>query len=225
MNISVIVPAFNESSVIAMSLANLREQYPHEVIVVDGGSSDGTRVIADPFADRTIESVRGRANQMNAGAAVATGDALLFLHADCTLETDALRDAVRWLQKPWVAAGCFQMCVATPGFGYRCINAAATARVRLVGIPYGDQGLFLKRETFDAIGGFPPVRFLEDVLIGQRLRHSGRVVVSPRRIFVSDRRWRKVGLVRQTARNWAITAFAAMGVSPDRLAAHYPAVR
>ncbi len=225
MKISVIVPVFSEASVIAISLANLREQNPHEVIVVDGGSTDGTREIASQFADRAIESVRGRANQMNAGAALATGDALLFLHADCTLETGALRDAVRWLQKPWVAAGCFQMCVPTPGFGYRCINAAATARVRLIGIPYGDQGLFLKRKTFDAIGGFPAVRFLEDVHIGQRLRRKGRVVVSPRRIFVSDRRWRKVGLVRQTARNWAITAFAVMGVSPDTLAAYYPTVR
>ena len=225
MKISVVVPALNEASVIAMSLANIREQNPHELIVVDGGSTDDTRAIAAQFADRVIDSARGRANQMNAGAAVATGDAFVFVHADCTLEAGALNDAVRWLQKPWVAAGCFQMCVPTPGFGYRCIAAAASARVRLVGIPYGDQGLFLKRETFDTVGGFPPVRFLEDVIIGQRLRRLGRVVVSPRRIFVSDRRWQKVGLVRQTARNWAITAFAAMGVSPDRLAGYYPTVR
>ncbi len=225
MKISVVVPALNEASVIAMSLTNIRDQNPHELIVVDGGSTDDTRAIAAQFADRVIDSARGRANQMNEGAAVATGDAFVFVHADCTLEAGALNDAVRWLQKPWVAAGCFQMCVPTPGFGYRCIAAAASARVRLVGIPYGDQGLFLKRETFDTVGGFPPARFLEDVLIGQRLRRLGRVVVSPRRIFVSDRRWQKVGLVRQTARNWAITAFAAMGVSPDRLARYYPTVR
>ena len=135
MKISVVVPALNEASVIAMSLANIREQHPHELIVVDGGSTDDTRAIAAPFADCVIDSTRGRANQMNAGAAVATGDAFVFVHADCTLEAGALNDAVRWLQKPWVAAGCFQMCVPTPGFGYRCIAGAASARVRTGGKP------------------------------------------------------------------------------------------
>ena len=98
-------------------------------------------------------------------------------------------------------------------------------RVRLTGIVYGDQGLFVRRDVFARVGGFPPLRFMEDVFISRALSRWGRVVVAPARVFVSDRRWRKVGVVRQTLRNWTLTALAVAGVHPDRLARHYPAVR
>jgi rSAM/selenodomain-associated transferase 2 len=221
--VSVIIPTLNEESCLAQTLRALRQQGPCEIIVADGGSSDGTRGAA-AGADRFLEAPRGRAAQMNAGAAAAGGEVLLFLHADCVPEAGALVEAVRLL-RPGVAAGCFHMRVDAEGPLYRLIDACATARVRLTGIVYGDQGLFVRREVFERAGGFPPLRLMEDVFFSRTLRRMGRVVVAPRRVVVSPRRWQRSGLVRQTLRNWALTALAAGGVHPDRLAAFYPAVR
>jgi rSAM/selenodomain-associated transferase 2 len=224
MNISVIIPTLNEEGCLGETLRSLRVQRPHEILVVDGGSSDDTcRVAAE--ADRVLHVQRGRARQMNAGAAGATGEALLFLHADCSLEPGALSALTRLLSRRRVAAGCFTMTVRAPGSLYRSIDWCATARVRLTGLIYGDQGLFVRREMFEKVRGFPEVRLMEDVSISRRLRREGRMVVSKRRIFVSPRRWQQQGLVRQTLRNWVLTALAAGGVHPDRLAAFYPVVR
>ena len=225
MRFSVVIPALNEEAALGETLASVRAEAPHEIIVVDGGSSDATRSVAAAHADRVLEGVRGRAAQMNLGAAAATGDALLFLHADCQLEAGALREAGQFLARKGVAAGCFTMRVRAKGLLYRSIDWCATARVKLFGIAYGDQGLFLRRETFERVGGFPPLRLMEDVFISRSLRRLGKVVVGRRRIFVSPRRWQRTGLVRQTLRNWTLTALAIAGVHPDRLAAHYPAVR
>jgi rSAM/selenodomain-associated transferase 2 len=224
MTVSVIIPTLNEAASLAQTLRNVRDQKPHEILVVDGGSADDTERAAEP-ADHFLRSERGRAVQMNAGAARATGDVLLFLHADCTLQDGALRAAERLLARHSFAGGCFSMRVAAEGSLYRCIDACATARVRLTGLIYGDQGMFLRRRDFVRLGGFPPLCLMEDVFFSRRLRREGRLAVLPERVFVSPRRWRRVGLVRQTLRNWALTAAAALGVSPDRLAAFYPPVR
>jgi rSAM/selenodomain-associated transferase 2 len=224
MPVSVIIPTLNEAACLAETLRGLRRQRPHEVLVADGGSRDGTREAA-AGADLFLEAPRGRAAQMNAGAARAAGDVLLFLHADCTLEDGALAEAERLLRRPGVAAGCFAMTVTAAGLLYRLVDVCATARVRLTGLAYGDQGLFLRRDLFERLGGFPPLRLMEDVFFSRRLSRVGRVVVAARRIFVSPRRWRVAGPVRQTLRNWSLTALAAAGVHPDRLAAFYPAVR
>jgi rSAM/selenodomain-associated transferase 2 len=222
--VSVIIPTLNEAACLGETLRELRAQRPHEILVVDGGSTDVTCELA-AAADRLLRGPRGRAAQMNHGAARATGDVLLFLHADCTLEHGALTEAVTCLGRRGVAAGCFRMRVRADGRLYRMIDAAATARVRLTGLVYGDQGLFLKREVFERVGGFPPLRLMEDIFLSKELRRRGRVAVAPRQIFVSPRRWRHQGVLRQTLRNWALTALAAGGVHPDRLAAFYPAVR
>jgi rSAM/selenodomain-associated transferase 2 len=224
MRVSVIIPAFNEANVIAQTLRSLREQRPHEILVVDGGSSDDTIAQASE-ADRVLTGVRGRAAQMNLGASHATGDVLLFLHADCTLERGALVAAARCVMRPQVAAACFRMTVTAPGLLYRFIDFCAGARVRMTGLIYGDQGLAVRRDLFERVGGFPVLRLMEDVFISARLRRLGRMIVLPQRIFVSPRRWQKTGLIRQTLRNWALTAVAAAGVHPDRLARFYPAVR
>jgi rSAM/selenodomain-associated transferase 2 len=223
MSVSIIIPTLNEAACLARTLHALRDEKPAEV-VVDGGSSDGT-VHEAAGADVLLRAPRGRAAQMNRGAAAASGDVLLFLHTDCTLEAGALRAAERSLAARGVAAGCFRMTVAAAGPLYRLIGACATARVRLTGLVYGDQGLFVRRNFFERAGGFPEVRLMEDVLISRSLRRLGRVAVAPRRIYVSPRRWQRQGLVRQTLRNWTLTALAAGGVHPDRLAAFYPAVR
>jgi rSAM/selenodomain-associated transferase 2 len=223
-SVSVIIPTLNEEACLGETLRRLREQGPCEVIVVDGGSSDATCQVARA-ADRLLERPRGRAAQMNHGAAHARGDVLLFLHADCALELGALAAAEEALRGLRVAAGCFRMTVSAPAPVYRLIGACATARVRLTGLVYGDQGLFVRRAVFAQVGGFPPVRLMEDVALSRALRRLGRVVVAPRRIFVSPRRWQRQGVVRQTLRNWALTGLAAAGVHPDRLAAYYPTVR
>jgi rSAM/selenodomain-associated transferase 2 len=223
-SVSVIIPALNEAVGIADCLQSLRPRRPHQIIVVDGGSTDGTPAAAQA-ADVVLTAPRGRARQMNAGAAHATGDLLLFLHADCQLQQGALPEVERLLARPEIVAGCFTMTVRASGALYRCIDAAASARVRLTGLVYGDQGLFLRRQDFERIGGYPPLRLMEDVFISRTLRRLGRVVVARSRVFVSPRRWQRTGLVRQTLRNWTLTALAAAGVHPDRLARYYPHVR
>jgi rSAM/selenodomain-associated transferase 2 len=221
---SIIIPTLNEERCLAGTLAHLRQQRPREIIVVDGGSTDGTRELARA-ADVVLEGPRGRARQMNLGAASAVGDFLLFLHADCSLEAGALDAAARVLCRGGIGGGCFTMSVESAGLLYRWIDACATARVRLTGLVYGDQGLFVTRELFHRLGGFPELRLMEDLFFSRELRRHGRVVLLPERIFVSPRRWQQAGLVRQTLRNWTLTGLAAAGVHPDRLARFYPAVR
>jgi len=220
-SVSVVIPTLNEAGNLGDMLARLRAQRPREIIVAEGGSTDATRASAGA-ADRVVHAPRGRAAQMNCGAAYARGDVLLFLHADCSLEEGALAEAETLLRRRGVAAGCFRMSVTAVGWPYRLIDACATARVRLTGLIYGDQGLFLRRDLFQRVGGYPTLGFMEDVFISRALRGRGRMVVASRRVFVSARRWQRHGIVRQTLRNWTLTALAAAGVHPDRLAVLYP---
>jgi rSAM/selenodomain-associated transferase 2 len=222
--VSIVIPTLNEEGCLGDTLVLLQQQRPHQIIVVDGGSTDGTRRLAAE-ADLLLDAPRGRATQMNLGAARATGDVLLFLHADCSLEQGALTEAEHWLHRRGVVAGGFRMTVRAHGWLYRLIGACATARVRLTGLVYGDQGLFVRRDLFHHLGGFPALQLMEDLAFSRQLRRHGRIVVARRRIFVSPRRWQRTGLVRQTLRNWTLTALAAGGVHPDRLAAFYPVVR
>jgi rSAM/selenodomain-associated transferase 2 len=224
MSVSIIIPTWNETGGIARTIRGLRVQSPLEIIVVDGGSSDTTIEQAQE-ADRVFLAEAGRAFQMNAGARAARGDILLFLHADCRLEAGAIRAVEGTLARHATLAGCFSMRVDGQGWGFRSIDACATARVRWTGVIYGDQGLFLRRNDFLRLGGFPPIRFMEDVFFSRRLAGRGRVVVLRQKIFVSPRRWQQAGLARQTLRNWTLTALALAGVAPDRLAEYYPIVR
>ena len=224
MPVSVIIPTLNEALSIADTLFLLRGQKPHEIIVADGGSTDETLTRAQG-ADRIFSGPRGRAAQMNQGAGYATGDVLLFLHADCSLEEGALAAAERALDRPNISAGCFAMTIRDQSLIYRAIDRCATLRTRLTGLIYGDQGMFLKRRVFQEIGGFPNVDFMEDISISRRLHGHGRVMVVPERIFVSARRWRQRGVVRQTLLNWALTGLAALGIPPANLRRFYPEAR
>ncbi|MSU77183.1 MAG: glycosyltransferase [Gemmataceae bacterium] len=224
MSVSIIIPTWNEAAHITATVAGLRAQGDCEIIVVDGGSSDATIALVRD-ADRVLVSSPGRASQMNAGARLATRENLLFLHADCQIESGGLHAIDRALARPGVSAGCFAMRVAAEGWGFRSIDACATARVRFTGVVYGDQGLFLRKRDFELLGGFPRLSFMEDVFFSRMLASRGRAVVIGKKIFVSPRRWERVGLVRQTLRNWTLTALALGGVSPDRLAEYYPRVR
>jgi rSAM/selenodomain-associated transferase 2 len=223
-SVSIIVPTLNEEQVLSDTLALLRQHRPHEIIVVDGGSRDATCCLAAE-ADVLLQSPPGRAEQMNRGAARASGDVLLFLHADCSLEPGALEATEELLSRPGVIAGCLQMTVRAHGCLYRLVDGCATARVRLTGLMYGDQGVFIRRQKFAELGGFPRLHFMEDLFFSRQLRRHGRIAVTTKRIFVSARRWQHQGLIRQTLRNWTLTGLAAAGVHPDYLARLYPVVR
>jgi rSAM/selenodomain-associated transferase 2 len=224
MTVSVVIPTLNESNTIGETIRSVRAQCPREIIVVDGGSCDDTIEQASA-ASFIVSSEPGRARQMNVGAAWASGEVLLFLHADCRPEVGALAEATSLLSRPDVVAGCFRMCIGADSAIYRLIDAGAAARVRLAGLVYGDQGLFLRRKDFHRLGGFPPLNFMEDVFFSQSLRRHGRILVGRRRIHVSSRRWQHAGFIRQTLRNWLLLALAVAGCNPDHLGRYYPHVR
>lgn len=225
MKISVIIPTLNEESCLARTIDRLWQESPAEVIVSDGGSEDGTVRIALQHAT-VLRVCRGRAVQQNAGAFRACGDAVLFLHADCWLESGWQEAIRRALSRPGCIAGCFRMCIDAEGWLYRAIERGGDLRARWFGLPYGDQGIFMLRETFHRLGGFPPVAFMEDLLFMRRARRFGRIAWVPLPIHISPRRWQRTRILRQTLRNWTLTALAVWGnVHPDRLRDYYPDVR
>ena len=224
--VSVVIPTLNEATTIAPCLDQLAAQKPFEIIVADADSPDGTAAIAKECGARVVRSPRGRGVQQNLGASATSGDVLLFLHADCRLELGGI-EAIRRLvgRSPSIPGGCFRMRVDAADRRYRAIDAAAHLRAGLFEIPYGDQGLFVTRSAFDRVGGFPEVPLMEDVLIALRLRRLGRLALLPRSILVSDRRWRRYGIVGQSLRNWTLTAAAVVGVDSATLSRYYPVVR
>jgi rSAM/selenodomain-associated transferase 2 len=225
--VAVIVPTLDEAGTIVECLAWLREQGPDEVVVVDAGSSDGTAALARQSGlCRVLDGPRNRGRQQNLGAAATHAPTLLFLHADTHLEPGALVRLRRFVgRNPRVPGGCFRMRVANSDPRFRAIDTAAHLRAGLLHIPYGDQGLFAPRWAFDRAGGFPELPFMDDLFFSLRLRRLGRLAVLPAHIIVSDRRWRTKGLLRQSIRNWLLTALAALGVPPEHLRHAYPSVR
>jgi rSAM/selenodomain-associated transferase 2 len=233
MNVSAIIPTLNEASHIAETIAAARSARFDEIIVVDGGSTDGTLEIARSEAEglqplgflRALTSSPGRAAQQNLGAAYSRGEVLCFLHADCQPAPGAA-DAIRAsLADPRVIGGCFVQRIDADGWRYRVLEWGNLRRVLWFGLAYGDQGIFVQRHVFAAIGGFPDWPLMEDVELSRRLRGRGRFVVLRQPLAVSARRWQKRGVVRQTLRNWLLLALFFAGVSPERLARFYPHVR
>lgn len=224
MRASVVIPTLNEAEQISEAIAQTRALGECEIIVVDGGSADAT-IESAAGADRVLISDRGRAWQMNAGAAAASGDVLVFLHADCRLGPGGLEAITAALADPCVAGGCFRQSIDAAGWRYRLLESGNALRVRLLGWAYGDQGIFVRRRVFDELGGFPSVPLMEDLLFMKRLKGRGRVRLLDARMRVSPRRWQQRGVVRQTLRNWGLVAALHLGASPERLARWYPHVR
>jgi rSAM/selenodomain-associated transferase 2 len=226
MRVSVIIPTLNEATTIARTLRQLKTQNCDEIIVADAMSPDGTADLARREGAVVIDSCRGRSVQQNRGAAASSGDLLVFLHADCRLEDGAIAALRQYSARhPRVPGGCFRMRIEDSHPLYRAIDTAAHLRAGLLGLPYGDQGIFIRRSVFESIGGFPEAPLMEDIMISLRLRREGRLAVLPARIFVSPRRWRQCGIIRQTLKNWALTASAALGISTEFLVRFYPHIR
>lgn len=225
MRISVVIPTWNEAPRIADTIEQTRLAGDCEIIVVDGGSPDGTRDCASR-ADRVLVSPPGRARQQNAGAREATGSLLLFLHADCRLEPGSLnrlRETVRDAPTDW---GCFRQVIDHPRALYRVLERGNELRVRLLSWVYGDQSLFVSRELFDAVGGFPEVELMEDLYLSKRLKRiqPARIVTSAC-VHVSARRWEQRGPWRQTLSNWLFIVLAHCGFPLSRLARWYRHIR
>jgi rSAM/selenodomain-associated transferase 2 len=220
MRLSIVMPVLNEAVGIEGALRALAPYRARgaEVIVVDGDSGDGTAGLARPLADRVLSAQRGRAAQMNAGATAATGDALLFLHADTRLPDNADRHILDGLKdRPW---GRFD--VRFDGGGLlRLVAMMMNARSRLTGIATGDQAMFMTRAAFEQAGGFPPIALMEDVALSARLKRLGRPLCLSARVTTSSRRWRRHGLWRTILLMWGLRLRYFFGADPARLARAY----
>ena len=223
MRVSIVIPALNEADIVTgclQSLQNARRE-GHEVLLVDGGSTDGTTEIAEPLVDRILEGPRGRALQMNHGAHAASGDVLWFLHADSRAPEDgvgAIVEASHGGRRLW---GRFDVTLDAPGVAFRIIETGINLRSRFSGIATGDQGIFVSRRLFDAVGGFPELPLMEDVVISQALRQRGLPVCVGTRLVTSARRWQEHGTWRTVLFMWRLRLAFFFGADPAELHRRY----
>ncbi len=217
MRISIIIPTLNESAIIARALTAVRKGRDIEIIVADGGSVDGTVKLARSFRVRTVVSGPGRARQMNAGAEVSEGDALLFLHADTLLPDGYDGHIRRALARPGAVAGAFSLSIDSSAAGLRLIERLANWRSRVLGLPYGDQAVFVKTDAFRAVGGFPDMPIMEDFELMRRLKGAGKIEIVPLPAVTSARRWERTGVLKMTLINQAVIAAYYMGVPPEKI--------
>ena len=225
--VSVIIPALDEEASIARAIRSCREAGPCEVIVVDGGSRDRTVEIARARADAVIVAPRGRATQMNAGAAVARGKVLLFLHADTLLPAGSAPAVLGALRDPAVIGGAFRVrLMPSPGSG-RYTRAMLWITGRMIGgracvarAFTGDQAIFIREEVFRA-GGYPEIPLMEDIALSRRMRRAGKTVLLPLRVETSGRRWEAWGALRTVLFMWRIRIGLLLGRTPSRCAEAY----
>jgi rSAM/selenodomain-associated transferase 2 len=221
--LSIVVPALNEGDTIGATLAALQPLRGRgcEVIVVDGGSADATVALARPLADAVVASRPGRARQQNAGAAAASGEILLFLHADTRLPRDAhvlVTDGLRRTGREW---GRFDVRLTGRHPMLRVIERMMNLRSRLTGIATGDQAIFVRRSRFRAMGGFPDIPLMEDVALSETLKRVGPPLCLRETVQTSSRRWEQHGVYRTMVLMWSLRLAYRLGADPARLADRY----
>lgn len=219
--VSVVIPILADRNTARQLIARIPADLRAEIIIAEAGSEPGLEMLSHGRPDVTVlHTQQGRGRQMNAGAGLARGEWLLFLHADSQLPSDWLdlfqshyvRDAV---------GGWFQFALDDPAWQARTLERAVAWRVRFLRLPYGDQGLFVRRSTFAALGGYRDIELMEDVDFVRRLVAAGQVVEMPSAIVTSSRRWRRDGWFRRSARNVTLLGLYFCGVSPRVLAKWY----
>jgi len=221
--LSIIVPCLNEAEGICDMLAALAPLRARgaEVIVVDGGSTDGTAECAAPHADCVIGAPRGRAAQMNAGAARARNEILLFLHADTLLPESADALIVEGLKRSRRGWGRFDVAISGSHPLLRVVAWLMNVRSRLTGIATGDQAIFTTRSLFTAAGGYPAIALMEDIALSKQLRRFGPPLCLRHRLTASGRRWEKHGVVRTILLMWRLRLAYWLGADPGKLAVRY----
>lgn len=218
--ISIIIPVLNEVNTIKQTLASLKNASSVEIIVVDGGSKDETIAVAKSFGVQVISSDLGRATQMNMGAKVATGDILLFLHADTRIAPN-FDILIRQALAGDFIAGAFELKIDANLPGIRLIEKMVNLRSHLFSLPYGDQAIFISSKVFHQIGGFPNLPIMEDFVFIRQLKKLGKINIIPQPAITSGRRWQKLGVIKTTLINQLIIIGYFLGVSPDQLARWY----
>jgi rSAM/selenodomain-associated transferase 2 len=227
MTISVIIPTLNEQETIRATLDRLSTPVFSEVLVVDGGSRDDTlrAVAAAAPQARIITSHRGRAQQMNAGAAAATGEILLFLHADTLLPATAADDIQTAFRNSAIVGGRFDARLERDQGLLWVVCRLMSWRSRLSGIATGDQAIFVRREVFERIGKFPDIPIMEDIAFSARLKRAGRITALRSCVVTSSRRWERRGPVQTILLMWGLRLLFFLGVKPERLSRLYADVR
>ena len=222
--VSIIIPVLNEAKILEQTLSRLHSELGHhELIIVDGGSTDGSTCIAEKYG-KVLISERGRSKQLNAGAAAASGNILIFLHADIWLELGALAAVETALSLGYVGGG-FRQKIDGKNMLYRAIEIAGNIRGKYLKVFYGDSGIFLSRAAFEQIGGFPEMPILEEMEFSKALRQLGKTTLVTPYIHISARRWETKGIIRTTANNWLITLLYFLKFSPEQLAKLYRHIR
>ena len=223
MRLSIILPVLNEADTLPATLAALQplRRQGHEILVVDGGSDDGTPAVAARLADRVLTAPRGRGRQMNAGAALASGEVLLFLHADTRLPAaadESIAVALRARSRVW---GRFDVRLSGSAWPLRIIEWSMNRRSCLTGMATGDQAIFVTRDAFRRVGGFPELPLMEDLELSRRLKRLSRPACVRPPVITSSRRWEEKGILRTVLLMWSLRLLWFLGVSPQRLVRLY----
>ncbi len=226
-SISIVVPTLNEAASIEAALVRLQplRERGHELIIADGGSRDGTPELARPLADRVVTGPRGRARQMNAGAQAARGEILLFLHADTRLPADADRLILDGLERTGMAWGRFDVCIDGHHALLGVVAWFMNHRSLLTSVCTGDQSIFVRRDVFVRVGGYPPIDLMEDIALSKLLRRQSRPLRIADAVLTSARRWEARGVLRTVVLMWWLRLRYFFGASPAHLLRLYQRTR
>lgn len=225
--LSIIIPVLNEAKGIVGTLSSLQSfrATGHEIIVVDGGSNDGTPMRSESLANRVISSPCGRARQMNAGAEIASGGTLLFLHADTLLPENADRLIFSGMARTGKKWGRFDVSLSGKHCFFPIIASLMNLRSRITSIATADQAMFLEKRLFEAVHGFPEIDLMEDIAMSKILKRTGKPLCLWHRALTSSRRWEKNGILRTILHMWLNRLAFFLGVHPRHLARYYDAMK